>query len=203
MNFYTSDLHFSHKNICAYTGRPFDNVEEMNEGVVSNWNAVVDPSDRVYIVGDVAMGKVVDTLPTVTRLNGYKILILGNHDRPFAGNSEKQKLQYGQLYQSLFDEIHDSLEIEIAGVSVLLNHFPAHQVSRDADRHNLDQLLPYYVNAATLGPDRWLIHGHTHQPEARTGPYSLHVGWDADWTPVGVERYHPVPEEVIAMVIQA
>ena len=39
--FLTSDLHFGHKNIIEYEKRPFRNVEDMNAGIIKNWNKIV------------------------------------------------------------------------------------------------------------------------------------------------------------------
>lgn len=83
--FFTSDLHFFHVNILAYTDRHkiWKDVEEMNEALIQNWNEVVAPEDRVYILGDVAMGgrsKGPRLAAILRRLNGTKYLIPGNHD---------------------------------------------------------------------------------------------------------------------------
>ena len=39
--FFTSDTHFGHANIIRLCNRPFQNVEEMNEVLIENWNKVV------------------------------------------------------------------------------------------------------------------------------------------------------------------
>ena len=64
--FFTSDLHFSHKNIAKFCPqfRRFANVEEMDEHLVAMWNRTVSPEDEVYNLG----------------LNGRHHLIFGNHD---------------------------------------------------------------------------------------------------------------------------
>ena len=54
--FIISDTHFSHDNIIGYSNRPFNNVEEMNETLVRNWNSVVKPTDWVICLGDFALG---------------------------------------------------------------------------------------------------------------------------------------------------
>ena len=81
---FISDTHFGHANILTFKMedgtmlREFSCVEEMDEHMVERWNAVVAPNDRVYHLGDVAINK--KHISTVSRLNGKKVLILGNHD---------------------------------------------------------------------------------------------------------------------------
>lgn len=76
-----SDTHFSHKNIIKYENRPFNNVEEMNEAMISNWNKTVKPKDTVWHLGDVFFCNSEQSKEIGNRLNGNKILILGNHDK--------------------------------------------------------------------------------------------------------------------------
>lgn len=79
--FVTSDTHFSHENIIKYCNRPFKNYEEMNEILIYNWNSVVSPNDLVFHLGDFQMLKDYEILyKHLNRLNGDKILLLGNHD---------------------------------------------------------------------------------------------------------------------------
>ena len=82
---FTSDLHFGHVNIIQYSGRPFTDVDQMNTSLIDRWNALVQPGDDVWVLGDVAMGHIADTLPLVGRLAGYKRLLAGNHDRCWDG----------------------------------------------------------------------------------------------------------------------
>ncbi len=74
-----SDTHFGHENIIKFCNRPFANVEEMNETLVSKWNDTVRPNDIVYHLGDVYFR---DGNTVLHRLNGRKRLVLGNHDDP-------------------------------------------------------------------------------------------------------------------------
>lgn len=83
--FLISDTHFGHANICKFQGhagqklRPWDDVAEMDEAMIANWNAAVGPKDKVYHLGDVVIArrKLAEIMP---RLNGDKVLIKGNHD---------------------------------------------------------------------------------------------------------------------------
>ena len=81
MDFFTSDLHYNHKNIIRYCQRPFADVEEMNTALVANWNETVRAVDHVYLLGDIAFGDR-DTMKDLRRrLNGRITVVRGNHDR--------------------------------------------------------------------------------------------------------------------------
>lgn len=80
-----SDTHFGHEAAATkFTRsdgspmRPFRSVEEMDETMIARWNERVRPQDKVYHLGDVVMNR--RCLQTLSRLNGDKILIKGNHD---------------------------------------------------------------------------------------------------------------------------
>jgi len=80
-SFITADHHFFHENIIKYTGRPFAGLEDMHETMIKNWNDVVGPDDLVWHLGDFCMSGHYDDMKNILdRLNGDKILILGNHD---------------------------------------------------------------------------------------------------------------------------
>lgn len=81
MNYFISDLHFGHANIIKLCKRPFKDVDEMNEVLISNWNKRVHKNDNVYIVGDLFFRMAGDVDSVLTRLKGNKYLIKGNHDK--------------------------------------------------------------------------------------------------------------------------
>lgn len=118
-HFLISDTHFGHKGVTEFLNydgsklRPWDNVEEMDEALVSNWNKVVGPKDRVYHLGDVAMNN--RCLDTVSRLNGIKILIMGNHDN----NKISQYAKY-------FQDLHGCHQLD----RCILSHIPVHPTSK-------------------------------------------------------------------------
>lgn len=79
--FFISDHHFGHSGIIDFESRPFGSADEMNETMIERWNAVVGKNDHVFHLGDVSFLNKERTREIVTRLNGYKTLIMGNHDR--------------------------------------------------------------------------------------------------------------------------
>jgi len=79
--YFTSDHHFSHKNIIKYAKRPFQTVEEMNEFMIEQWNKKVGQQDQVFYLGDFSMSKAYEDIePIIKRLNGKIYFIVGNHD---------------------------------------------------------------------------------------------------------------------------
>jgi calcineurin-like phosphoesterase family protein len=82
MVYFTSDLHLGHESVIRMQNRPFENAEEMNEALIKNYNSVVHKDDTVYILGDIAhrIG-VTYANELISRLNGKKYLIKGNHDK--------------------------------------------------------------------------------------------------------------------------
>jgi len=65
--FFTADTHFNHSNIIQFCNRPFQSAEEMNEVLITNWNAKVKEEDIVYHLGDFGYGELGEILD---RLNG-------------------------------------------------------------------------------------------------------------------------------------
>jgi calcineurin-like phosphoesterase family protein len=84
--FLVSDTHFGHAGVCRFTHpddpavklRPWTDPEEMDEAMVKAWNERVRPTDKVYHLGDVVINR--RALKIMSRLNGDKVLIRGNHD---------------------------------------------------------------------------------------------------------------------------
>lgn len=78
--FYISDSHFNHRSIIDYCERPFFATEYMDEFMIKQWNSVVKKNDKVYHLGDFALGDKEYVTNIVSQLNGDIHLIKGNHD---------------------------------------------------------------------------------------------------------------------------
>lgn len=174
----------------------------MNEMIVRNWNERVRPDDIVFHLGDVALGPWTDWHGILTRLSGYKVLVVGNHDRIFKGERPKMQERFASHYAEWFDEIHDNITgLELAdGTFVNLSHFPYDGDSHDGDRYTAYRL----PDDGTV-----LVHGHTHRQveedsdagrkaarlsASKRGSPQVHVGMDS-WS------YAPVPEDEVINLI--
>lgn len=112
-DWFTSDHHFGHKNIIKYCNRPFDSVIDMNIGLMSLWNETISPEDTVYVIGDVFLCKTDLIGGVIRKLNGYKILIMGNHDKS------------PSVMKTMFDEVHYKYNYNLPdGTPVVLQHHP-------------------------------------------------------------------------------
>ena len=45
---------FGHYNSIRFDSRPWDNIEDMDTGLIERWNNQVKPEDTVYILGDLS-----------------------------------------------------------------------------------------------------------------------------------------------------
>lgn len=170
--FFTADTHFGHVNIIRYCNRPWDNVDDMNEGLIRLWNETVGPDDVVYHLGDFAMGKIADTLPIVKRLNGTIRLVPGNHDRCWPGHGKKAEKWLGRYLEAgFFDITHPQIACGIWD----LCHFPF-----AGDHTNKDR----YADWRPTDRGYPLLHGHVHDKWKINGE-QINVGCDVwDYRPV-------------------
>jgi len=147
MIYFTADQHFGHRNILKYESRPFANVSEMDEAMISRWNEMVNKNDMVYILGDLMFSKKEsDVVAIVQRLKGKKILIKGNHDY-FASKAWTNKY---------FEKVTDYLEINCNGMKFCLMHYPMatwnkkHYGSIHLHGHIHSNKLPFEIGGRIL-----------------------------------------------------
>lgn len=130
--FFTSDLHLKHVNIIKYcdSRKHFKDSDEMTFEVIKRFNARVGKDDVVYLLGDIAMGHREHHPWLISQLNGYKILVYGNHDiRTIKENGVRRPESHGEIVQRWLglgmQEVHESLTIEDDKYGkVFLRHIP-------------------------------------------------------------------------------
>lgn len=170
---FTADLHLGHKRIIELCDRPFSDVDEMNAEIIKRWNMVVERGDTVYVLGDVAMGTIAESLPLVSQLEGDKILVPGNHDRCWTGNERVRVIDIDRYLEVGFTIIEGPLRLEPE--NWLMSHFPYAGDSQEEDR---------YVDHRPEDRGDWLIHGHVHNEWLVNGR-QINVGVDVwDYYPV-------------------
>ncbi len=117
---FTSDLHFEHKNIIKYCNRPWT-FEEQTTQLVDRWNARVGMDDDVYCLGDFTFdnhkqfNRVVNV---IKHLHGNIHFIKGNHCDPALW----QMIEDANIPHVIW--IKDYAEIKVDGRKIILSHFP-------------------------------------------------------------------------------
>lgn len=182
--YFTADLHIGHRNIIDYTNRPFTSVEHMNAELVRRWNSVVQHTDDVYVLGDLALGKLSESMEVAKALRGRKFLVPGNHDRCWPGHS-KVRPSDRMAYQDAGFTILPPQQTMVCrdpnaapSYQLLLHHFPYVGDSHDTDR---------YVEHRPVDDGRWLLHGHIHD-KWRVKDRMINVGVDV-WGYAPVSQY--------------
>ena len=112
--FFTSDTHFNHANIIKFCNRPFKDVEQMNEVMITNWNNAISKDDTVFHLGDFCLGGAAEWTKILDRLNGKIYLIMGNHDL--------KNIRQGFI--SRFEHVAMQMHIEVGKQRIYLCHFP-------------------------------------------------------------------------------
>lgn len=122
----TSDLHFGHDKEFIWGPRGFKNVDEMNEAIIKNWNAVVNSEDEVYVLGDLMLGDNEAGIKMIKQLKGTIHVILGNHD------TATRKV----LYEDCFNiaDVKYADVIKFNGYSFYLSHYPTMTSNYDDEK---------------------------------------------------------------------
>jgi calcineurin-like phosphoesterase family protein len=113
--FVIGDTHFGHAGMCSFRNldgskvRPWDNVEHMDEAMIAAWNRVVTKRDKVIHLGDFVMNR--RYLSVADRLNGSKVLVMGNHD-----------IFPGRDYLKHFHDVKGA----VVRNGVIMTHLPIH-----------------------------------------------------------------------------
>lgn len=130
---FISDTHFYHENIIKYCNRPFKDASEMNEVLISNWNALVKPNDDVIIGGDFIHSGNLELIHSIMdRLNGDKWLVYGNHcyQNKFERDEICKRFNY-HCWDAMDFQVEDS-EVEDGFLKFHVNHYPCEFWTRGA-----------------------------------------------------------------------
>lgn len=109
---FSSDHHFGHANVIKHANRPFADVEEMDSEMIRRWNALVNPKDDVYYLGDFSFHKADKTLQILNQLKGNIFYIKGNHDKNFNAAIKER-----------FEWTKDYAEVDVNGQKIILCHY--------------------------------------------------------------------------------
>lgn len=164
----TSDTHFNHDKDFIWKPRGFQNVQNMNEAILTKWNETVKDGDIVYHLGDVMLGADLQAgLRLVNKLKGEKYLAFGNHD------TDARLKAYATNH--FFKDIQMGYRIKMGKHTFVCTHYPTITANGNDNR--------------VLG-----LYGHTHQQtnffsdESGIRTYMYHVGVDShDCSPVNLE----------------
>ncbi|MNH11316.1 hypothetical protein D3C79_708280 [compost metagenome] len=152
--FFTSDLHFFHKNIVEYSGRPWTS-EEQTETIIERINAKVGKGDELYHLGDFAFRndkQVQQVVDIINRLNGKITFIRGNHCPSRLWNA------IGNMNIPRVTEICDYKRIKVGQQQINMFHYPMEVWDK-------------------MHHGAWHLHGHCHGSLPAVGK-RLDVGLD-------------------------
>lgn len=116
--FLAADTHLGHRLMERI--RPWNTLDEHDEGIIENWNKVVGPKDIVWHLGDVVMNK--SKLVLAGRLNGRMKLVMGNHD---TGRMNE--------YLEIFESLHGVVDFGWC----VMTHVPVHTDQLDRFKFNV------------------------------------------------------------------
>ena len=157
----------------------------MDERLIENYNSVVNNFDTVIFVGDVFFCNYPTAKDIMSRLNGTKILVRGNHDS-----------EPSTMYKLGFDFVCENMRMKIGKTRVNVCHYPyLKKPWNHYFKYLIDKNYKYKANSYKRIPDDglFLIHGHTHRTEQIQGR-EINVcveAWD----------YKPVPITNISSLI--
>lgn len=161
---FTSDLHFGHRNILKFCAesRPFADTDEMDTKIIDRINESVMPNHDFYILGDFSFHRdQAKNQELFDRINGRKHLIIGNHD-------DKEIFGLG------WESVSHLKEIRHNDQKIVLCHYPMEHWNK-SHRGSLH------------------LYGHVHSQKGNpktieTIPNRHDAGWDRNMRPIHVDE---------------
>ncbi|WP_280833750.1 metallophosphoesterase [Mycolicibacterium frederiksbergense] len=171
MHFFTADLHLAHPKLAGLRG--FDTVAAHDAAVMAPLYRLDPEQDTLWVLGDICSGGVASMESALAQLSALHVpmhLVTGNHDpvHPMYRGAQ----QHFADYAAVFASVQQLARTKIGSTGVLLNHFPYAGTPDRFSRKNFDQ-----YQLSDMG--QWLIHGHTHSDQRRSGKRSICVSLEA------------------------
>lgn len=169
MIWFTSDMHLGHEKALDFTIRPWQQVDEMNEGIIANVNAKVKKKDELYILGDYSFRiPALEAAVLRKKIICEKVhLVPGNHDKDW----NHKPVQGTFIVEPPIKVLKEN------GRKFVLSHFPM-------------------MDWQSMSHESIHLHGHIHsqgslynEMNRMQGVYRYDVGVDANnYTPVSMEE---------------
>lgn len=187
--FFTADWHIGHEKAIEYDNRPFKNLKEMHEALVTRYNATVPINGICYFLGDVG-NKPKEIAEVINRLNGTKVLMMGNHDKGV-----------NTMYNCGFDVVLYSAAFYIANHRVTMSHCPLMGVYREDTSHMKGRNFaitenwhgesrPLHQKSSVTDEGQYHLSGHIHSRKDKPQSQKI-LGKQYDVGVVG-NKYTPV-----------
>lgn len=161
----TSDSHFGHAKRMPQE-RCFDSIKEHDETIIQRWNNAVRKDDIVIHFGDVGVGSDEYTLECVSRLNGVRHLITGNHDSPWPGHQQAHRHQ--ATWMRYFESVQAYGTRKVGKKRIMMAHLPY------TGDHTA---IPRYPEFRLPDTGALLLHGHVHD-KWKVQDNQINVGMD-------------------------
>lgn len=182
--FFTADWHVGHNNVILFDKRPFRDINHMHTVLVNNYNSSVGNNDVCYFLGDMGLCSGDTLKKVISRLNGTKVLILGNHDKNMFS-----------MYNAGFDVVLNAGVFYLGTHRVSMSHCPLLGIPRENVKDMRGSVDGENWHGETRH-DRFIIeggdyhiHGHIHSTPDNKKEKSTDRQFDVG---VAANNYRPV-----------
>lgn len=170
---FTSDLHLGHDNVLPLR-QQFQDINEHDDTLIAKWNAKVKKKDDVYILGDLSYRSPHHISYYLSRMNGRKHLIVGNHDN------------YWMRHVEDMDEYFETVDylkiIKFEKKQITLCHYP--MLEWPGSRY-VESGTSYLIHGHIYGAQDTEVYGHIKKYQ----PHALNAGVDINgFEPVTFEE---------------